>query len=129
MGRSDGWPRAGANRTTPLNQENMNYYQQRVTKVEPLGGYRLRVTFADGFTGEVELAPLLNCGPIFQPLRDRDFFARVSVEKDFGSLIWPGDLDLSSGSLRAWCEAGRFMDYEETDAWVEQHTSTPEKVA
>ncbi len=102
------------------------YYGQRVTAAQPLGGYRLRVTFADGFTGEIDLEPLLGCGPIFEPLRDPSFFAKVGVEEGFGCLIWPGDLDLSSGSLRAWCEAGRFMDYKETDDWIEQHTVAPQ---
>ena len=106
----------------------MKYMTQKVTAIEPLDGYRVKVTFADGFSSEVDLAPLLNCGPIFQPLRQLDFFRRVTIAPD-GVPEWSDDLDLSPDSLRAWCEAGRFMDYEETDAWVEQHTSTPEKVA
>lgn len=105
------------------------YYEQTVTAAEPLGGCRLRVAFADGFSAEIDLEPLLGRGPIFEPLRDPGFFARVGVEKDFGCLIWPGDLDLSSGSLRAWREAGKFMDYDETNAWIEQHAGEPERVA
>lgn len=101
---------------------------QKVTAIEPLDRYRVKVTFADGFSGEVDLAPLLNCGPIFQPLRDLDFFRRVTIAPD-GVPEWSDDLDLSPDSLRAWCEAGRFMDYEETDDWIQQHSSTPEKVA
>jgi hypothetical protein len=105
------------------------YYEQRVTAAEPLGGYRLRVTFEDGFTAEIDLSPLIGRGPIFEPLRETEFFARVGVDRDFGCLIWPGDLDLSSGSLRAWCEAGKFMDYDETNAWIEQHSAVPERAA
>jgi len=106
----------------------MKYMTQKVTAIEPLDRYRVKVTFADGFSGEVDLAPLLNCGPIFQPLRDLDFFRRVTIAPD-GVPEWSDDLDLSPDSLRAWCEAGRFMDYEETDDWIQQHSSTPEKVA
>jgi hypothetical protein len=105
------------------------YYEQTVTAAKPLGGHRLRVTFADGFSAEIDLEALLGRGPIFEPLRDPDFFARVGVEEGFGCLIWPGDLDLSSGSLRAWCEAGKFMDYDETNAWIKQHAVAAEKVA
>jgi hypothetical protein len=60
-------------------------------------------------------------------LRDESFFKRVTV--DHGAPLWPDDLDLSPGSLRAWCEAGKFMDCGETHAWIEHHAGEPEKVA
>lgn len=106
-----------------------NYLLEEVTSIQPIEGYRVAVKFADGFTGNVDLSPLLDCGgEIFQPWRDLDFFRRVTVN-DFGAPEWPGELDLSPGSLRAWCEAGRFMDYDETDLWIEQHSGTPERAA
>lgn len=103
------------------------YFTETVTAIEAIGGRRVRVTFQDGFTGEVDLTPLLDCGPIFEPLRDESIFKQVTVAH--GAPLWPDDLDLSPGALRAWCEAGKFMDYEETDAWVEQHIVAPERVA
>ena len=105
------------------------YFGQRVTAVEALGGYLLRVSFADGFVGEIDLSPLVGRGPIFEPLRDVDFFQRVKVSPDWGVLGWSDDLDLSPGALRAWCEAGRFMDYEDTDKWIEAHAVAPESAA
>lgn len=106
-----------------------NYLSQSVTTIKPIGsGYRVRATFADGFTGEVDLAPLLTCGPIFEPLRDPSFFRRMNVSA-YGVPEWSDVLDLSPGSLRAWCEAGRFMDYEETDAWIARHSAAPARVA
>ena len=104
------------------------YFSEKVTAIEPIGGRGVRVTFADGLTGSVDLSPLLDCGPIFEPLRDPGFFAKVHVSAH-GVPEWPDDLDLSPGSLRAWCEAGRFMDYDETDAWIDARTASPEKVA
>jgi hypothetical protein len=105
-----------------------SYLTESVTAMQPLDGYRVRVSFADGFSDEVDLAPLLSCGPIFEPLTDLDFFRRVKVSS-YGVPEWSDQLDLSPASLRAWCEAGRFMDYNETDEWIAQHTRTPEKVA
>jgi hypothetical protein len=61
---------------------------------------------------------LLEEGPIFAPWRDVEFFARVRLEH--GVPVWSDELDLSPGSLRAWCEAGRVLSSEETDAWVAQ---------
>ena len=103
------------------------YFTDRITAIEPIGGHRVRATFIDGFMGEVDLAPLLDCGPIFEPLRDELVFRQVTV--DHGAPLWPDDIDLSPGSLRAWCEAGKFMDYDETHAWIEKHIGEPEKVA
>ncbi len=102
---------------------------QTVTAIEPLASsYRVRAIFSDGFTGEVDLTPLLECGPIFEPLRDPAFFRRVKVSS-YGVPEWSDQLDLSPGSLRAWCEAGQFMDYEQTDAWIADHGAAREKVA
>ena len=105
-----------------------NYLSETVTAIQPLDGYRVRATFADGFAGEVDLVPLLDCGPIFEPLRDPAFFRSVKASP-YGVPEWSDELDLSPGSLRAWCEAGKFMDYEQTDAWIEQHSGAPQKVA
>jgi hypothetical protein len=105
------------------------YYGQIVTAVESLGDYRLRVTFKDGYAGVIDLSPLIGRGPIYEPLRDVGFFQRVRVSPEWGVLEWSDDLELSSGSLRAWCEAGKFMDHDETDAWIEQHAVASERVA
>jgi hypothetical protein len=105
------------------------YYDERIIAAQPLGGHKLNLTFEDGFSATLDLAPLLECGPIFAPLRDPLFFARVAVLTDWGTIEWPGGPDLSPGSLRAWGEAGRFMDYDETNAWIDQHTVAAEKVA
>ena len=103
------------------------YLTEKVTAIQPLDGCRLRVTFADGFIGEADLAPLLDAGPIFAPWRDPGFFRRVNVV--CGVPEWGDDLDLSPGSLRAWCEAGRFLDYDETDAWIAEHSNPAQSVA
>jgi len=104
------------------------YYLQSITAIEPLDGYIVKVTFADGFTGSVDLSPLIGRGPIFEPLRDIEYFRKVHVS-EFGAPEWSEKLDLSPGSLRAWCEAGRFMDYDETDRWIEQHSGPAQEVA
>jgi hypothetical protein len=100
------------------------YLTEKVTAIALLDGYRLRITFADGFTGEVDLAPLLDAGPIFAPWRDVEFFR--SVKPVCGVPEWSDTIDLSPGALRAWCEAGRFLDYDETDAWIARHSHSQE---
>jgi len=104
------------------------YYQAEVKAVETLDGSRLRVTFNDGFCAEIDLTPLIELDRIFASLKNPEEFKKVKVS-EFGTLEWPGDLDLSSGSLRAWCEAGKFLDYPETNEWIGQHSEPTQKVA
>jgi len=68
-----------------------------ITAVEHLGGHRLRLTFADGFVGEVDLAERLRAatGPMFEPLRRVEYFARVSVDAELGTVVWPNGADLA----------------------------------
>lgn len=113
-----------SNRSKAMNR----YYDERITAAQPLGGHTLHITFEDGFSATIDLAPLLDRGPIFGPLRDPAFFACVVVLQDWGTVEWPGGPDLSPGSLRAWCEAGKVMDYDETDAWIERHAVAARKV-
>ena len=71
----------------------------KATQVQALGGHRLRVEFSDGSGGEIDLSDRL-FGPVFEPLRDPDAFARVEVD-EFGALSWPNGADLAPDALHA----------------------------
>lgn len=64
----------------------------RVTAVEPLEDYRLRITFDDGVVSEVDFTGTLT-GELGEPLRDRDYFRRVRVDSEAGTIVWPNGLD------------------------------------
>ena len=65
-----------------------------VTKVEPLGGYRVRLEFADGVAGEIDLGRLITFRGVFARLRDEAEFARVGVDPESGTIVWPTGADL-----------------------------------
>lgn len=69
--------------------------------VEHLGGYRLRLTFADGLVFDVDLREKLSgkIGPVFEPLRDPLFFAQVSVDPELCTVVWPNVADLAPDAL------------------------------
>jgi hypothetical protein len=69
-----------------------------VRTVEPLGDHRLRLTFSDGYVGEVEVDPTSR-GRMFEPLRDPDYFRRVRVNRSAGTIVWPNGLDLAPEGL------------------------------
>jgi hypothetical protein len=64
----------------------------RVTAVEPLRGYTVRLTFSDGLVREVDLSWLLH-GPLGEPLRDPSYFRQVRVDADARTIVWPNGLD------------------------------------
>jgi hypothetical protein len=72
-----------------------------VRAVEHLGGHRLRLTFADGLIGDVDLTSRLagSVGPVFEPLRDVEYFAQVTVDEELGTIVWPNGADLAPDVL------------------------------
>lgn len=72
-----------------------------ITQVEPLAGRWLRLTSGDGAVHEVDLAGLLQAGGGFASIRDDcDVFEAVTVGREFGTIVWPGDIDLDPDVLR-----------------------------
>jgi hypothetical protein len=65
----------------------------RVTSVQVLGQYPLRIGFSDGSTRDVDLKGELR-GPVFEPLAEPDFFAQVRVDDELGTVVWPSGADL-----------------------------------
>jgi hypothetical protein len=72
-----------------------------IRAVEYLGKYRLRLTFAHGLVGEVDLAAKFNgrVGPVFDALRDQAVFAKVRVDPEIGTVVWPNGADLAPDVL------------------------------
>ena len=62
------------------------------------GPYLLNVRFNDGMQKTVDLTPLLT-GPVFQPLKDPECFARVVVDAEAGTVVWPNGADLAPEAL------------------------------
>lgn len=69
-----------------------------VTRVEVIGDYRLRLTFADGTIGDVDFTRREWRG-VFEPLRDPEFFSRVEVDEEAGTIAWPDGLDMAPEPL------------------------------
>ena len=65
-----------------------------VVQVRHVGGYALWLRFADGTEGEIDLAGEL-WGPIFEPLRDPEFFKLVRVNPELRTIAWPNGADLA----------------------------------
>ena len=76
----------------------------KVAKLKCLGGHRLRATFSDGMAGEYDFSAIVaESGPMVEPLRDQDYFARVFLED--GAPTWPNGFDASPVWLRREIES------------------------
>jgi len=71
----------------------------RVTEVEALPGFQLRVVFADGLTGTVDMSRIVHSpdAGVFSVLADPSVFSQASLE--FGAVTWPGELDLAPDAM------------------------------
>lgn len=81
----------------------------RVSNVEPLVGFTVRLRFTDGTVKEVDLRPYLH-GPVFDPLLNNpEAFRSVTVDSGLGTIVWPNGADIDpdvlySGLTPAWME-------------------------
>lgn len=69
-----------------------------VIAVEVVDDFRLRLTFDDGTIGDVDFARRQWRG-VLERLSDPAFFARVRVDPEFGTVVWPDGIDLAPEPL------------------------------
>lgn len=71
----------------------------RVTAVRHVRDHVLFLAFADGVSGEVDLAGELDDG-VFLPLRDPAVFERVRLDPATHTVVWPTGADFAPEFLR-----------------------------
>jgi hypothetical protein len=69
-----------------------------VTEVQCPGGYRLRLRFDDGASGEIDFSGE-SWGGVFAPLVDPDYFAQVELDEELGTIVWPNGADIAPETL------------------------------
>ena len=77
----------------------------RISSVEPLHDFTLRIGFSDGTSRDVDLEPVL-WGPMFEPLRDPEEFRKVAVDRELRTIVWPNGADLDPDALHGDHAAG-----------------------
>lgn len=69
-----------------------------VTEAEYIADHRVRVSFNDGVTADIDLSNSLD-GPIFEPLRDVEYFKSFSIIGH--TLAWPNGADFAPEYLHS----------------------------
>jgi hypothetical protein len=72
----------------------------RISAVEVGSPFVVVLTFTDGSQGSVDLgAWIRGRGGVFAPLQDPEYFARVTVDREAGTIVWPNGADLDPDVL------------------------------
>jgi hypothetical protein len=74
---------------------------QDVVEARPTGDYRIYLRFEDGTSGELDLGTMIRFTGVFAPLRDAKEFARVRVDREAGTIVWPNGADIDPDVLYA----------------------------
>lgn len=70
----------------------------RIVKAAVCGPWHLDLTFNNGVRKVVDVRPLLD-GPIFEPLLDPDYFSRMILNSECGTVAWPNGADFAPEAL------------------------------
>lgn len=63
-----------------------------VKKIQKIDGYKITLMFDDKRTKTVNLEGYLDKG-IFLTLKDLDYFNKVKLNKEAGTIVWPNEAD------------------------------------
>lgn len=64
----------------------------RPVQVQPLPAYRLRLVYADGLEGVIDLSADVGRG-VFAPLADESFFGTVHLGQ-YGQIAWSDEIEI-----------------------------------
>ena len=65
-----------------------------VTEAKYMKDYQVEVSFNDGRKGIANLKEALH-GTVFQPLKDKNLFSQLKLDKELDTIIWPNGADLA----------------------------------
>ncbi|HEY7732602.1 MAG TPA: DUF2442 domain-containing protein [Gaiellaceae bacterium] len=71
----------------------------------------LRLTFADGLSGEVDVLERMR-GPVFDDARTPDGFAEIALDQETGTVTWPGGADLAPDTLYERVRTGYWPEHD-----------------
>lgn len=65
----------------------------------PRDGYVVYLRFADGLAADVDLSYLVGAGPVFEPLRDVEYFRKLEISEFHDTIEWPNEADIAPDTL------------------------------
>lgn len=71
----------------------------RLKKAESIHDCVVRLTYADGLTADVDLAYIVELGPVFEDRRRPGLFRRHRASRAANTVTWPNGADIAPESL------------------------------
>ncbi|MBF0231122.1 MAG: DUF2442 domain-containing protein [Desulfamplus sp.] len=65
-----------------------------IKEAKYLSDYKIEVSFNDGRKGVADLYEAIK-GPVFEPLKEKSFFAKFKIDKDLETISWSNGADLA----------------------------------
>ena len=97
---TDVWNLARASKPLPRIAPSEWHYASSLVHAEYVQDYILRLRFADGAESEIDLAVELH-GEVFEPLREKAYFAQVTLHPELRTVVWPNGTDFAPEFLRS----------------------------
>ncbi len=87
----------------------MNELTPDITAAEVVRHGVLRLTFADGLSGEVDVLDRMR-GPVFEDALSPEGFAKAEADAETGTVVWPGGADLAPDTLYERVRSGAWPE-------------------
>ena len=100
----------------------------RIEAARLVGPHELLLHFNDGDERRVDLLPVL-IGSVFLPLRDPEFFSRVTLDPVAGTVVWPNGADFAPDYLRQLPDVGKQKRRRRESNYALQRSGGAGKVA
>src|ERR1051325_11343006 len=81
----------------------MKHAIHRVRSFQQVGTYVLEICFDDSSVRRIDFEPMLE-GELFGPLRAPKLFARVKLDPEVHTLVWPSGAVFDPATLHDWPE-------------------------
>ena len=70
-----------------------------ITEAKYIADYKFEIVFENGETGVVDLRAYAGRGGVFSRFADLGYVKQAYVNKDLGTICWPGNLDIAPETL------------------------------
>lgn len=70
-----------------------------VTKSRYIEDYQIELTFKNGKKGLIDFRDYVKFGGVFKRFKDLTYFKKAYVDRDAGTLCWPGGVDVAPETL------------------------------
>ena len=70
-----------------------------ITEAKHIADYKFEIVFENGEKGVVDLCAYASRGGVFSRFTDLDYIKQAYVNRDLGTLCWPGNVDIAPETL------------------------------